>query len=179
MNALYTIAAAAEEGSEGIGQLGLSLPSIASSAITFLVLFYIVKKFALDSIVENLKKREDDINRGLHLSAEMDKQKADFDEKVEKMLQTARKDADVITAEAQKESGKIILEAEAAAARKADEIIRAAEGKIEREIAEARNGLKAEMADLIIDATQTILQEKIDEKSDRKLVEKYLTEAMK
>lgn len=183
---LHTVAAGAaaagekaEETSEGIGALGLSLPSLIASAITFLVLFWVIKKFALDGIVANLQKREDDINRGLHLTAELDKQKAELDEKVEKVLKAARKDADTIIAEAHTESGKLIQAADEAASRRAEEIMRTAEGKIEQDIANARDGLKAEMAGLITEATEAILNQKLDSNSDRKLVEEYLKEAMK
>ncbi len=169
----------AEEASEGIGALGLSLPAIIASSITFLVLFFVIKKFALDGIVANLQKREDDINRGLHLTSEMDRQKAELEATVEKELKKARKEADSIIAESRQETGAMIAAAETKANHRADEIIRAAEGKIERDIAEARNGLKAEMAGLITEATEAILNQKLDSAGDRKLVENYLREAIK
>ncbi len=186
MNLLNTFAAGAKDGaeaaassSEGIGALGLSLPAIIASAITFIVLFFVIKKYALEGIVANLEKREKDINRGLHLTAELDKQKAELDERVEELLAKARKEADGIIAEAHTESGTIVKSAEDAANNRAEEIMRAAEGKIEREIDEARKGLKTEMAGLITEATESILQEKLDAGSDRKLVERYLKESLK
>ncbi len=169
----------AVESSEGIGALGLSLPAIIASFITFAVLFFVLKKYAISGIVANLEKREKDINRGLHLTAEMDKKAVELEATVEKTMKAARKDADAIIAEAQAETGKMIADAEAAATRKADDILRAAEGKIERDIADARAGLKAEMAELITEATEAILNTKLDASSDRKLVEDYLKEAMK
>jgi F-type H+-transporting ATPase subunit b len=181
MNMLGIVAAAeaAEETSEGIGALGLSLPAIIASAITFLVLFLVVKKYALNGIVANLEKRENDINRGLHLTAEMDKKAAELEATVEKTLKAARKDADAIISEAKTETGKMIQEAEEKANQKAEDILRAAEGKIENDIASARKELKGEMASLITDATEAILGQKLDASSDRKLVEEYLKEAIK
>lgn len=179
MLGIMAAAEAAEETSEGIGALGLSLPAIIASAITFLVLFLVVKKYALSGIVANLEKRENDINRGLHLTAEMDKKAAELEATVEKTLKAARADADAILSEAKTETGKMIQEAEERANHKADEILRAAEGKIENDIATARAGLKTEMAGLITEATEAILNQKLDEKSDRKLVEDYLKEAIK
>jgi F-type H+-transporting ATPase subunit b len=165
--------------SAGISALGLDIFAILAQTLTFLVLFFIVKKFALEKIVKNLDERNKTINRGLHLTAELDKQQAELEQKVEAVLKSARKDADGIIAEAKTESGKIIQAAEESANRRAEEIIRTAEGKIERDIAEARAGLKDEMAGLIASATEAILQEKLDASSDRKLVEKYLNEVMK
>jgi len=184
MNLLTTFSAAAaaegaEEASEGIGALGLSLPAIIASAVTFTLLYIVVKKYALGGIVSNLEKRETTISRGLHLTAEMDKAKIELEATVEKALRDARKESDSIIAEANAETGKMIQAAEERANHKADEILRAAEGKIERDISEARKGLKAEMANLITDATEAILNEKLDDSSDRKLVENYLKGAMK
>lgn len=163
----------------GIAALGIDGYAIAAQAFTFLVLFWVVKKYALDGIVKNLDKRHKDINRGLHLTAELDQQKAELESRVETILSSTRKDADVIIGEARTESGKIVRAAEESANRRAEEIIRSAEGKIERDIAEARLALKSEMAALITEATEAILSEKLDAGSDRKLVEKYLGEAMK
>jgi len=165
--------------SEGIAALGIDPIAIGAQLLTFAVLFFVIKKFALSGIVKNLQKRHDDINRGLHLTAELDQQKAELDERVEKLLAGARKDADLVIAEARIESGKIIKASEESAGHRADEIVRAAEGKIEREIVEARNGLKREMAGLITEATEAILNQKLDTNADRKLVEDYLKGAMK
>ncbi len=167
------------EESEGIAALGLDPLAIGAQLFTFLLLFWVVKKFALSGIVKNLQKRHDDINRGLHLTAELDKQKAELDERVEQILKVARKDADLIIAEAHTESSKVIQTAELSASRKADEILKSAESKIERDIVAARQELKGEMAGLITEATEAILNQKLDSTNDRKLVENYLKEAMK
>lgn len=168
-----------EEEAQGIAALGIDPIAIGAQLITFLILFIVVKKFALKGIVANLEKRHEDINRGLHLTAELDKQKSELDEKVEEVLKIARKDADKVIAEAHTESNKIIQAAEESAVRKAEDILKAAEGKIERDIAEARKGLKSEMAGLITEATEAILNQKLDAGSDGKLVENYLKEVMK
>ena len=179
MNLSGIFASEAAAGSEGIGALGLDPVAIGAQALTFLVLFWVVKKFALEGLVKKLNQRHEDINRGLHLTAELDKQKTELDERVEKVLRKARKEADAIIGEAKTESGKIIHEAEDDASRKAEDILRAAEGKIEREIADARQELKAEMAGLVTEATEAVLMQKLDAASDRKLVEDYLKEALK
>ncbi len=168
-----------EAESEGIAALGIDPIAIGAQLLTFLVLFIVVKKFALSGIVKNLQKRHEDINRGLHLTAEMDKQKAELDARVEDALKAARKEADLIIADAHAETGKMVQAAEEKANSRADEILRAAEGKIERDITEARNGLKKEMAGLITEATEAILGTKLDAGADRKLVEDYLKGAMK
>ena len=179
INTLTVLAATEEASTEGIAALGLDPIQILAQAGTFLLLYWIVKKYAMEGIVKKLDQRHNDINRGLHLTAEMDKMKADLDSRVDTILRKARKDADGVIAEARTESGQIIQAAEEAAGRKADGIMRDAEGKIEREIVKARENLKGEMASLVTEATEAVLMQKLDASSDRKLVEDYLREAMK
>ena len=179
INTLTILAATEEASTEGIAALGLDPIQILAQAGTFLILFLIVKKYAMEGLVKKLDQRHDDINRGLHLTGEMDKMKADLDDRVESVLRKARKEADGVIAGARTESGTIIRAAEESAGRKADGIMRDAEGKIEREIVKARHDLKGEMTALVSEATEAVLGQKLDETSDRKLVEDYLKEAMK
>ena len=163
----------------GIGQLGLDPLAIGAQALTFLVLFFVIKKFALTKIVTTLENRRKTIDRGLHLTAEMDKLKAELDDRVGAALREARAEADTILAEAKSESGEIIKAAEDTANRKADVIMEEAAGKIAREIESARDGLKSELASMVVEVSEAVLREKITDSKDRQLVEKYVSEALK
>jgi F-type H+-transporting ATPase subunit b len=173
-----TLFAAAEAEEAGIAALGIDPLALLAQAGTFLVLFFVIKKFALSKIVKVLDERHQTINRGLHLTSEMDKLKAELDERVEKVLREARKEADAIVAEARTESGEIIKAAEQSASRKADAILKDAEGKIERDIADARAGLRAEVAGLVAEVSEAVLREKVDASKDRAITEKYLKEVL-
>lgn len=173
---LFANAEATEEA--GIAALGIDPLALLAQAGTFLVLFFVVKKFALNKIVKSLDDRHNTINRGLHLTAEMDKLKNELDQRVESALKEARGEADKIIAEARTESGEIIRSAEDSAQRKADAIVKEAEGKIERDIAEARDGLRAEVASLVAEVSEAVLREKLDGSKDRVLTEKYLKEVL-
>lgn len=172
----HTLAAAEEPA--GISALGIDPLAILAQAVTFLVLLFVIQKFALKKIVSTLEERRKTINRGLHLTAEMDKLKAEFDETTAKALKEARKEADTIINEARVESGEIIKASEEAAGRKADAILREAEAKIERDIVAAKKDLKTEMAGLVVEVTSAVLRTKVTDSSDRKLVEQYLKEVL-
>ncbi len=173
---MVQILANAEEPA-GIGALGIDPLAIVAQAVTFLLLLFLIQKLALKKIVTTLEERRKTINRGLHLTAEMDTLKADLDAKVESTLKAARKEADIILAEARVESGDMIKTAEDGANRKADALLREAEGKIERDLATAKNELKSQMADLVIEATSAVVRNSLDINGDRKLAERYLEEA--
>jgi len=161
----------AEEAS-GIGALGIDFLAILAQAATFLILFFVIKKFALDGIVKTLEKRRKTIDDGVRLGQEMEAEKARLDEKVDAALRRARADADTIIAGGQKEAGEIIKAAEEAATRKADAILADAHGKIEEDIDAARRGLEQEMRQLVAEATEVIIEEKLDAKKDEGLIKR-------
>lgn len=161
----------------GIGALGIDFLAILAQAVTFLVLFFIIKKFALDGIVKTLEKRRHTIDDGVRLGREMEAEKAALDEKVDELLRKARIEADGIIAGGQKEAGEIIKAAEEAAGRKADAILADAHGKINEDIAAARKGLEQEMRNLVAEATEVIIEEKLDAKKDEGLIKRAFARA--
>lgn len=175
---VHTFASAGAEEPAGIAALGIDPIAIVVQAITFLLLFFFIQKFALKNIVTTLEERRKTINRGLHLTAEMDKLKADLDERVESALKEARVEADKIINEARVESGEIIKAAEESATRKTEAMLKDAEGKIERDIVAAKKDLKNEVVGLVSEVTAQILREKVTSGEDRKLTEKYLKEVL-
>lgn len=172
-----TILANAAEEPQGIAALGIDPWAILAQAVTFLVLFWVIKKFALDKIVATLETRRKTIDKGVTLGLEMEKEKEQLDEKVEALLQKARREADKIIAESQTEAGAIIKEAEAAASRKADALMVEAHNRIEDDIQRAKKELKQEMVQLVGQATEAIIREKVDATKDARLIERVLEEA--
>lgn len=173
------LAAAAEHGSEseGIAALGIDPWAILAQAITFLVLFLVIKKFALGKIVNTLETRRKTIDKGVLLGIEMEKQKEHLDEEVEKLLHQARQDADKIIAGGQAEAATILHQAEADAQQKAATLLADAQNRINENIERAKNELQKEMVDLVAEATGALIREKVTAKRDAAIIEKILKEA--
>lgn len=165
---------AATEEAQGIAALGIDPIAILAQAATFLLLFWVIKKFALDKIVESLEKRRKTIDDGVRLGREMEAEKEQLDEKVEIALKKARTEADAIIAQAREESGGIIKEAETKASQKVDTMLAEAHNKIEEDIERARKGLEQEMRNLVAEATEEIIREKLDAKKDASLLDRAL-----
>ncbi|MEO5627288.1 MAG: F0F1 ATP synthase subunit B [Candidatus Saccharimonadales bacterium] len=176
---LPTILASAEAAAEpqGIAALGIDPWAILAQAVTFLLLFVLIKKFALSKIVNTLEARRKTIDKGVLLGIEMEQQKEHLDEEVDKMLQKARAEADKIIAGGQTEAGAIIKQAEADAGRKADALMADAHNRIGEDIERAKNELKKDMINLVANATGAIIHEKVTAQSDGKLIAKILEEA--
>lgn len=177
LHALQFVANSGGEEVTGIAALGLDPLAILAQALTFLVLFFILKKFALNGIVATLEKRRKTIDDGVRLGLEMEAEKTKLDEQVDKVLHKARDEADKIIAQAHEESGTIIKDAEDKAIVKVDGMIEDARNKIEDEVKQAQKNLQQETLRLVADATGIIIKEKLNASKDAKLIEEALEEA--
>jgi len=90
------------------------------------------------------------------------------------MQHKARIEADKILTGAQTEASQIIKEGEANAAKKVDQMLKDANARIEREMQTARKELRGEMLALVSEATEVIIDEKVDAKKDASLIERAL-----
>lgn len=158
----------------GIAVLGLDIKVLVLQAGVFVLLFFLLKKFALSGIVEKLEERRQTINQGVDLGLEMKQKKAEFEEELKKLHHEARAQADEILAGANKEAGEIIQAGEASATTKVDQMLKDAEARIESEMAKARKSLQAEMQSLVAEATEAIIGEKLDASKDASLIERAL-----
>ncbi len=168
---------AAEEAAEktGIAVLGINPLALVLQLVTFLILFLLLKKFAFGPIVSMLDERHRKINQGLELTHQLEAEKQKLDEEASKILHATRQEADKILTDAHQEAGSIVKQAEERAASKAETMQRDAEARLAQDIESARQGLETEMADLVAEATEKILGEKMDSQKDQSLIKQALS----
>ena len=167
---------AAADDMQGIGALGIDPWALVAQGLTFLVLFYIVKKFALEKIVSVLQERHKKIDSGVRLGMKMEKEFEELQSKIEAELHKARLEADGILDEARKESTDIIKAAEDKAGHKVEQMLSDAEAKIANDMENAQAKLRSELVDIVADATEVVLEEKLDRDKDLRLIERAIAE---
>lgn len=167
-------AAESAEKSEGIAALGIDPIKILLQTGTFLILFYLVRKYALSHIVKTLADRRATIEESLENAHDIERQRRDVEAKSEKILADARAKAHATVEASQKEAQTIVTDAEVAATKRSDSIVANAEAQADQKQKEVRAQLKSEMVDLVANATGTILEEKVDAKKDKALIDKAL-----
>lgn len=170
---LLTIFGASEE-PQGIAALGIDPLAILAQAVTFLLLFWVIKKFALDKIVKTLEDRRRTIDDGVRLGREMEAEKERLTEQIEAELKKARNEADNIIAQSREDAGGILREAEEVTARKVDAMLADAHAKIEDDVQSARAGLEKDIRELVASATEVIIEEKLDVNKDMNMIERAL-----
>lgn len=165
---------AAEE-SAGIAALGIDPLAILAQAGTFLVLFWVVKKFALDKIAATLEERRKTIDSGVRLGQKMEAEEAKLEEKIEEELRKTRGKADKIIADAEREAGDVIRAAEDKASEKVDQMLADARARIDEDMVTARKQLEKDILKFVAEATEVIIEEKLDAKKDESLIQRALS----
>jgi F-type H+-transporting ATPase subunit b len=145
--------------------------------LIFLLLIFLLRKFAWKPILDAVNEREDGIKNAL-LSAEnakRDMQNLRSDN--EKLLAAARVERDVILKEAREIKDKIISEAKEDAQVQAGKMIEQAKAAINSEKNAAMAELKNQVSNLSIEIAEKVLREELSNKeSQTKLVEKMLAD---
>lgn len=158
----------------GIGALGVDGKAFIIQLVTFVLAFWVLKKFAFKPIMKVLDERRKVIEDGVTLGEEMKKERTTLEAQISEKLADAREEADGILASAQDNARELVREAEDKAKTKADGILADAKDRIDQETARARQSLEKEMVSLVSEATEAIIGEKVDAKKDAALVERAL-----
>jgi F-type H+-transporting ATPase subunit b len=170
---------AAESSSSGLGALGVDPKAFLIQLITFGLAYFVLRRYAFGPIIKTLHERREIIENGVKLGEQMQKEKAAFEAKMAELLQGARREADGIIGSAQETAKENIREAEDKARQKAQLILEEADRRIEQETARVRKQLEKELATLVAEATEAVIEEKVDAKKDAALIERALKESAK
>ena len=145
--------------------------------LAFLVVLFILKKFAWKPILKALKDREDHIEESLQLADKVKKEMKELQTSNEKLLVDARTERDNMIKEARETKNTIVSEAKGIAGEEADKIIAAARLAIQNEKMMALTELKNEVGKLSLEIAEKVIRHELsDSKNQNELVEKLLNE---
>jgi F-type H+-transporting ATPase subunit b len=145
--------------------------------IIFILLIFLLKKFAWKPILDAVNEREEGIKNAL-LSAEKAKEEmASLQSDNEETLKKARSERDSLLKEAREIKQQLIDEAKTEAKNEAKKIISQAQETIQNEKNAAIVDLKNQVASLSIDIAEKVLKEKLsDDQSQMNLVKDLVKE---
>ncbi len=145
--------------------------------VAFLIVLFILGKFAWPAILKGLKEREQSIQEALDAAKEAQEQMKRLKLDNDKMLKEAMEERDAILAEARKMKDKIINEAKEKASGEAASIVESAKEKINQEKVAALRDIKSTVAEYSIEIAEKILREELKDKAkQKKYIEKLLDE---
>ncbi len=143
--------------------------------IVFLVLIFLMAKFAWKPILGAVRQREVSINDALASAENARKEMQNLQADNEKLLQEARIERDAILKEARGLKEKVLADASTEAQQKADKIVAQAQESIQLEKQAAMAELRNQVANLSIEIAEKVVRKELSNKEKQhQLVEDML-----
>ena len=139
--------------------------------LAFLIVLFILGKFAWPAIVKGLKEREASITDSLATAERVKAEMAQLKSENEALLAKAREERALMLKEARDTKDKIINEAKEQAKTEAGKIITDARAAIEQQKMAAITEVKNQIGNLVIEVSEKILRRQLENKPEQ---EKYI-----
>lgn len=157
--------------------LQVSYGTMIWMTIAFLLVLFILKKFAWKPILKALKDREDFIEESLQEADKVKNEMKELQSSNQKLLIEARAERDNLLKEARETKDAIVNEAKEKANEEGDKMIAAAREAINNEKMAALIELKNEVGKLSLEIAEKLIRHDLaDSKNQNDLVEKLLSE---
>lgn len=163
-------AAAAHADTGLLGTLGINLKLFIAQLVNFGIVLFVFWKWVVGPLGKALTERQDRIESGLKNAAYMEEEKAKFEAWKSGQMKAARADAERIIKDATETSEKVRQEISASTQEQAAKMIDQAKAAIAQERDQAMRQARAEMAELVVMASEKVIKAKLDAVKDRNLV---------
>lgn len=152
------------------------LAQFVVNIIAFLLLLAILKRFAWGALLKLIDERRAKIAGEFSAIEQAKQEMARLKQQYEERLAKIEDEARGRIQEAIAEGRRIGMEVEEDARAHARETLEKAKANIALEVAKARVELKEQVVDLAIGVTHKILQQHLDEETDRRMIEGFIKE---
>lgn len=157
--------------------MDLEIGQIFSQIVAFLIMIWVMKRYAWKPILGLMEERRKKIESEFELIEERKKEVNKLLDDYHEKLAGIEARTKIVLQNAEKEGQKISQEIQDDAHKKAEVIIKKGQDEIEKEIAKAKIQLKSELVNLIISATQKMVQQDLDPEKQKQLITKFISEA--
>ena len=148
------------------------------TTVSFLILLWLLGKFAWKPILSALNERENGIKTALVEADKARQEMAELQSSNENILKEAREERDALLKDAREIKNNMISEAKEEAKTQADKIVHQAKVTIENEKHAAITHLKNQVAELSIGIAEKVIKEELSNKDKQiDLIEKMLDDA--
>ncbi|HJU45155.1 MAG TPA: F0F1 ATP synthase subunit B [Chitinophagaceae bacterium] len=160
----------------------LLLPSVGLlfwTLVAFLIVFFILKKFAWKPILNSLKERETGIADAIASADKVKAEMAQIKSENETMLAKAREERATLIKEAKATADKMLADAKEKAKTEYDRIVADAQAAIQQQKMAALTDVKNKVGSLVIDVAEKVLRRELSDKAGQENYIKQLAEDVK
>jgi F-type H+-transporting ATPase subunit b len=159
---------------EILGKVGFDWQVALANFINFVIIFFVLKRFAFAPINKIIKERQDKINLGIENAEKAETELLMAKEVGEKEIFEARVKANELVGEAQQKGDSIVLSSQNEALSLKSSIIKDGEKQISQKKESMTKELETETANIIIDGIEKILKEKLTKEQQESYIRKAL-----
>lgn len=164
---------------ELLGKLGIDGKLLLAQIVNFFILLYVLRRFAYKPVLRLLDERREKIEKGIKDADEAHKKLISAEESERKLLDEARKEAQAMVASAQEAARKVRDELVKAAQEESARLIETARKTIEDEKMRVMREIRDDVSNLIMTATEKVIEVKMNAENDREMTRKALEEMSK
>ena len=150
--------------------------TLLAQAVVMIVFVAICWRYIYPPILSVMQEREKKISDGLEAAKKADDSLEEAKLAFDKELNQAKAEAAEILDKANARASKIVSDASSKAESEAEKIMASAETAIENETNKAKEELRQQMSDIIIDTTQKILGDEISKEKHQDILKKAAKE---
>jgi F-type H+-transporting ATPase subunit b len=157
--------------------LGINPSLLIAFVVNFIILFVILSLVAYKPIVKMLNERQAKIKESMDQAEKIRQDTERSEEEIKAHLEKARKEGQNVVAQAAQIGERVKEEAKQGARQEAETLIAKARSEIQRERDKSTEELRAEFADIAILAAEKVINETLDKKKHRKIIDEVLKES--
>ncbi|MFC1942215.1 F0F1 ATP synthase subunit B [Chloroflexota bacterium] len=161
----------------GLSELGISLPSLITQVVSFIILLVVLRFVAYKPLMGMLDTRSQRIKESMEQAESLKEQSVRAEGEVKQQLETASREGQERIARAARLGEEVKQKAQDEARQEAEALINRARAEIRQERDEAIGEVRQEFADLTILAAGKVIDRSLDKEEHRKLIEKVLEES--
>jgi F-type H+-transporting ATPase subunit b len=139
--------------------------------LAFLIVFFLLKKFAWPAIIKGLSEREANIANSIASAEKIKLEMAQLKNDNEALLTKAREERAILLKEAKETKDKMINDAKDEAKAQAAKILADAQASINQQKMAALTEIKNQVGNLVIEVSEKVLRREL---SDKKVQETYI-----
>lgn len=142
--------------------------------VNFLIFLFLLIKFGTKPISNGLKSREQTIQNNIDNAAKANQEAKSLLDESQKKLDNAQREMSEIIAKGRKSSEELLQKAKEEADKTKLSKVEEAKREIESSKEAALKELRNEVADLVVQATEKLLDENLDKEKQYKIVNSYI-----
>ena len=158
--------------------IGINLPGLVTQLVSFLILFFILAKVLYGPISKALDERTNRIRESLEAADKARQDAASSVERVEQEIAEARTQGQQLIAEAREAAGRLRASEEERVRADLESLRQRATQDVQRERDGAIEEIRAEFANLAVDAAERVIGRSLDAQAHREIIEGVLQEGL-